>query len=237
MSLNTTSSDLVRQLLISCDQLSRHAQHSEHLRQALSHLGAWLSEVGSRPAGAIVEPKHAPAADLHVVVERSRLKALACSFAIERNAHHRNHGRIDDFKARYDELIAKAKDLPRCILWMVRLDMLHISDESLMQAQACYQNLADAAALTLRAESGAPEQLQRGMELLAEAQSALMVVFSRHTRAGMDQDQFDAWTWVKEHAAAAGTFIEKFMSRESKADPSDAPDLARRIAQASEVNV
>lgn len=238
--------DLIRQILNQSELLIREAQRSEHFRQALNHLAAWLHEVSDRhPTPHLGEPKILPRhlghdfhadtpADLRLIQTRAQLKIEACQFAVERNAFYREHNRIDEYKPRYDHLIARAKDLPRCILWMVRLDMINLPEAALRDAQICYQNLADAAALMLAIDSASPspEERRAAMDLLAEAQSALMVCFSRNTKTGMDQDQFDTWTWLKEQASASGVFLERFMSRENTADPANARDLAGRIAAA-----
>lgn len=241
-----TPQDLIRQILNQSELLIRESQRSEHFRQALNHLAQWLQEVSYQSPGTIAEPKLHPhrgasheqhpdvPADLRVIQQRAVLKIEACQFALERNNFYRQHNRIDEFKPWYDRLITRAKDLPRCILWMVRLDMIALPDAALNEVRACYQNLADAAALMLASEPGVPDDRRAAMDLLAESQSALMVCFSRHTKSGMDQDQFDAWTWVKEHAAQSGIFIERFMSREHRADPAGAPDLSARIAAAGQ---
>ncbi len=122
-------------------------------------------------------------------------------------------------------------------LWM--LDRAGEMDQAtLRQAQEVFANLAAAMRLVSRSraplENGraVPPQSQAEFDILmlmAEAQSSLRVLGER---IGLeeDDDQFEAFAWLRQITERERVFIPRFMRLGDGADPANSGDLAARIA-------
>ncbi len=180
-----------------------------------------------------------PAPDLPLIVRRARLKEQAARWAGERRRRIAAGLDFDsDIVPTDRELISAAKALPNCYLWMLDPYGPGVPDDDLLeQVGGCHLNLAEAAQLVddLRRylaedESDASIPLQDAVRLLAEAQSALRVMLEEIGMARRaDQDQFEAFLWLKEFTSAEGVYVERYMRLADPADPSRWRDLARRI--------
>lgn len=184
-------------------------------------------------------PYARPAPDLPLIVRRARLKEQAARWAGERRRRIAAGLDFDADVAPTDrELISAAKALPNCYLWMLDPYGPGVPDDDLLeQVGGCHLNLAEAVQLVddLRRyiaedEGDASIPLEDAVRLLAEAQSALRVMLEGigMTRRA-DQDQFEAFLWLKEFTSAEGVYVDRHMRLADPADPTQWRDLARRI--------
>lgn len=129
-------------------------------------------------------------------------------------------------------ILEKAKGLPGCHLWMNTPSAPVPDDWSLYLTMAgCFEALA--AALTVAESSqeifAADRHLfEEFLKLVAEAQSAVREAV-RRVGGPNDSDQVEAFWWVRNSAAKAGIFIERYMRDEDAADPNDWNERLERI--------
>jgi hypothetical protein len=125
--------------------------------------------------------------------------------------------------------------------WSVRLAdgyyWLRASDETvesglsvLAQVAGCFEAVAEAL-LLVRGEEGRTGALERGLQLVAEAQSALRRVLQRMNIAD-DPDQEDVYEWVRATAGRHRIFLKRFLRADDLADPEGWPSLLNRIDEA-----
>lgn len=176
--------------------------------------------------------------DLVTVEQRCRLKADACRLCIERQSADADSDAV--FKARHqmDEMIARAKAMPNCFLWVFSREHTQPDNATLSRIADNYKAHADAVALMLRIDNNAPETGRKDDEvmafhLLAEANSALRVALADTWITKPDSDQFEAHVWLKRETSLRRVYIERHMSLDDPADPSDTADLRERIRQAN----
>ena len=128
-------------------------------------------------------------------------------------------------------ILEKAKEL-HCYLWMNSVSAPIPDDWSLYETLAgCFETLA--AALTVAASSleiiaGDRHLFEEFLKLVAEAQSAVREAV-RRVGGPTDPDQVEAYWWLRDSAAKAGIFIERYMRVEDPADPTCWKDLLERI--------
>ncbi len=172
--------------------------------------------------------------DLPIIEARCRLKAEAARFAAARLVRLRDgDDSFADFEANYHDLIARAKALPDCFLWMCRSEDFRDADAKQFDDLAgCF----DAAAHVLRllqplvsspeSDSGPVEQ---AILLCAEAQSAIWKAVANVSRL-QDADQRKLFDWLKDTAGRRRVWLDRFMTRVDPADPACWRDLEARIA-------
>ncbi|HRP63339.1 MAG TPA: hypothetical protein PK400_08615 [Phycisphaerales bacterium] len=172
---------------------------------------------------------------------RCVLKSEAARWAVtRRNRLAEGANFIDAISPTDQTLIARAKALPDCYVWMLDpYGILPPEDQQLGIIDACYTNLADAAELMRRVAEGADDNALSGIDtesvasLVAEAQSALRVVlFDCGVRN--DQDQLDAYRWLKEFTFREQIYLRRFMRIEDPASPHDWGDLHDRLDKVRE---
>lgn len=172
---------------------------------------------------------------LALVERRSRLKAASCVLFLEKQ---RVAGDIDatrDVLARMNQMIAEAKSLPECFLWVFWRERLPPDEATLRQIAACYEAHAEAAALVQRvvSSSDGPAPTDEGVafQLLAEANSALRVAMSKTWLRSDDPDPLEAHLWLRQETARRGVFVRRHMAADDPADPAGMPQLMERIRQ------
>jgi len=210
------------------------AAQSTPAEPSIAELAERLFKPGTSPAPveSILRPAE-PMVDTELAIlrDRCRLKAEASQWAAVRPHRHRNGtgtNFLADGEDGHRELIARAKALPDCFLWMCQRDGPTPADP------AAYANLAggfEAAALAAEiliaaVKMAAPTDLfAQALRLGAEAQSAL-----RSAVAAMgelpDSDQFKFFLWIKETGAESGIWIDRHMRQD---DPADAAGWTGRI--------
>lgn len=173
--------------------------------------------------------------DLALVETRCRLKAASCRLFIERRAVGADMEREYETRMRMNEMIATAKSLPNCFLWVFWRERTQPDDARLARIAQNYQALAEAAALMRRVDeptSGAQEADEiEALQLLAEASSALRRALADTWLTDDDRDQSDVHYWLRRETAQRRIYIERHMTIDDPADPANAPDLLARLGQ------
>jgi len=173
--------------------------------------------------------------ELPMIESRCRLKAEAARWAAERRRLS-NDGK--DFRTEIEprdrDLIAQAKQLPDCFLWMSHPTAPNPTDIGHWHILAgCFDVLADAVALIRRIldEPEEPHDLfGQAVDLLAEAQSSLRIIVARLEGPPTDHDQARVFGWLKSVAMNRQIFIRRYMRLDDPADPERWIDLRNRIA-------
>ncbi len=170
--------------------------------------------------------------DLDLVRQRSLIKAEACRFAsMRRRLLARGADPETEIDPHYKDLVGRAKALPGCYAWPLDSNRQLPGDNELELLARCYENVALGVEIAQRAVSmkgseGLPtEEL---LYLLAEAQSALRAALSA-TDLRNDEDQIQAYIWVKEQAYDQDTYVSRFMRVEDPADPLKWGDLRTKL--------
>jgi len=185
-------------------------------------------------------PKPKPI-DLDLIEKRARLKAESCRFFIERRRDHGDPAREPALKERLDEMIATAKSMPECFLWVFWKHEEQPADAELREIAACYDALAEATALCARA--AAPDgrltesEVQQAFQLLAEASSALRAALRATWLTSDDTDQEETHLWLRRETSVRGVFIERHMNLDDPASPERASEIieeAKRLLAAEE---
>lgn len=226
------------------DALRQSIARDRKVREAAAVLAEWLQETVSwnEADGALsgngAEPgrtgpdRGRPPADLGLVLRRTKLKADACRWALERQ-------RLLDAGADRDEevrptdarFLDRARDLRGCWLWMFDPYGATPGREQVERLAACYDALAAAVEIVEElsaAEESDPITLRDMYYLLAETQSMLWAAL-RDAGIDRDQDQTDAFIWLREKTREHRVFVERHMRREDPADPANAADLQSRL--------
>jgi hypothetical protein len=173
--------------------------------------------------------------ELPMIESRCRLKAEAARWAAERRRLS-NEGK--DFRTEIEprdrDLIAQAKQLPDCFLWMSHPTAPNPNDIGQWHILAgCFDVLADAVALIRKIldEPDEPHDLfGQAVDLLAEAQSSLRIIVARMEGPPTDHDQARVFGWLKSVAMNRQIFIRRYMRLDDPADPVRWIDLRNRIA-------
>lgn len=170
--------------------------------------------VGPVVVEAAPENLGAPEGDLVLIAKRSRVKAEACRWSVERRRRLEAGEDFRDFADGYRDLVARAKSMPNCYLWMIDPRGPSLPSDEVMQTLAgCYDTLAQGAELvTWLLETPEVEQsLTEAFYLLAEAQSALRAGLLEVLYTGEDQDQRDTFWWLRNEAFERRMFIDRYM--------------------------
>jgi hypothetical protein len=181
----------------------------------------------------IVPPPPAPEPSLPLILQRARLKAEACRWAITRRRRMQDKADFDTIIKPTDaDLARRARQLPVCFLWPLNPYQTLPDDETLEDMAACYDNLAMAIELTAEVLAAGDEGDDFREDIyvrLAEAQSAVRKGLLDHG-VRPDQDQVDTFDWLRQRTREEMIFIPRFMKLSDPAEPGDWDDLSRRIA-------
>jgi len=179
--------------------------------------------------------------DLGLIEERCRLKAESCRFFIERRRARGDPVREPALKARMDEMIATAKSMSECFLWVFWKHEEQPADDRLLEIAACYDALADATALCARVVTPdgrlSENESQQAFQLLAEASSALRVALGVTWLTSDDTDQEETHLWLRRETFDRGVFVERHMKLDDPASPERAHEViaeAKRLLAAEE---
>ncbi|MFV0444537.1 MAG: hypothetical protein ACK5Q5_13285 [Planctomycetaceae bacterium] len=172
-------------------------------------------------------------AELALIAQRCELKAEACRWKLERRRLIES-GRAfaEDVEPRDKDLIARAKSLTDCFLWM------NWQDGPLIGANTAWDVLADSfaalgEAVRLLQEAvpctdDFPDLLKDLMQLTAESQSAVRSG-CREVEYEDEPEQDRTYNWLKRTAAERGLYINRFMRVDDPADPTQSADLRERL--------
>lgn len=172
-------------------------------------------------------------ADFPLIEARCRLKAEGARWAATRR---RLISEGATFSTEIDpldrDIIARAKAIPDCFLWMCHPNGPSPSDLRFYEEVAvCFEAVADALAV-LKQIQDEPDlhqsQFEHSLDLLAEAQSALRVAIAEIDGPN-DTDQSQVFNWLKATANENQIFIQRYMRADDPADPSQWADLSSRI--------
>jgi len=185
------------------------------------------AEWGGDDAGAMSE------IDLALVEKRCRLKAASCRLFIARRAAAADPDAEREVLDRLNDMIAKAKAMVSCFLWVFWRNQAQPDDAILARIADCYDAQADAVALIQRVDAVADgrrvEDEESAFHLLAEANSALRVALADTWLSDDDRDQAETHVWLRRETAERRVFIERHMTGDDPADPTNAADLRSRI--------
>jgi hypothetical protein len=175
-------------------------------------------------------------ADFPLIESRCRLKAEGARWAATRRRRiAEGAAYATEVEPMDRDIIARAKAIPECFLWMCHPSGPSPSDLRLYEDVAgCFEAVADAVAV-LRQIQDDPDlhqnQFERSLDLLAEAQSALRMAIA--TMEGPpDSDQVKVFNWLKSTASENQIFIQRYMRADDPADPSQSVQLLSRIESA-----
>jgi len=171
--------------------------------------------------------------DLALVEKRCRLKAASCRLFIERRAAAADAYLEREVLDRLNDMIAKAKAMENCFLWVFWRHETQPADAVLSRIAECYDAQADAVALVRRIDAVTDGRRSADEEsafhLLAEANSALRVALEDTWLSDDDRDQAETHVWLRRETADRRVFIDRHMTADDPADPADAADLMWRI--------
>jgi hypothetical protein len=171
--------------------------------------------------------------DLDLVVARARLKAESCRHFIVHRAASGNRDLEPANITRLNAMIAQAKSMPECFLWVFWPDAEQPSDDALRTIAACYDALADAAALCDAATSSdspfTEEETACAFQCFAQASSALRVALRDTWLRKPDHDQDDAHQWLRVNTYTRQVYVPRHMTLDDPADPAESERLSAEI--------
>jgi hypothetical protein len=168
-----------------------------------------------------------------IIEARCRLKAEGCRWARRRRQLlAQGASAATEIEPQDRDLIARAKALPECFLWMCHKDGPQPPNLDLYEtAAACFENLAESLSVVkqiLDEPTLLENEFEAALDLLAEAQSAVRSIV-RQMDGRPDPDQLRVFNWLKETAAENRLYIARYMRMDDPADPQQWPALAARI--------
>jgi hypothetical protein len=188
----------------------------------------------AEPTGRPVTWRSVPDTELRQIPARARLKAEACRWKNERRRLLEAGRRFaEEIEPLDHALIARAKALPDCFLWMNWHEGPTLGAVAAWDIVAeCFETLAAIVELLEPATEAAdafPDLLREALELAAESQSALRAAV-RGVDYEDENEQDRSYNWLKRVAAERGQFIERFMRADDPADPTQSAARRARIA-------
>jgi hypothetical protein len=170
---------------------------------------------------------------LQLVERRCRLKADSCRLYIQKRAAAPGSAAEQSCKARMEGMLARAKELDQCFLWVFWREATMPSDTLLEQIAECYEAQADAAAVFHVIEThsaiATDDALHSLFSLMAEANSSLRVSLAHTWLTAPDRDQDDLHVWLREQTRERSIYVEKYMSLADSADPTRIRELRNRL--------
>lgn len=176
--------------------------------------------------------------DLPLIAERCLLKAEGARWAAQRQQLLRDGADYDSQIEPNDrEIIARAKMLPECFLWMCHRDGPTPDDLTEYETLAgCFEAAAAAMHLLNRVITNSDEErygFTDSLELAAEAQSALRIAIA-DMGGNTDSDQYKIFQWLKQTGSEQQILIRRHMRKDDPADPSQWVLLIERIHELEE---
>jgi hypothetical protein len=178
----------------------------------------------------------ARAIDLERVAKRCRIKAVSCRHQILRQ--QQEHDTPEEFESRQvmNDLIAQAKAIPDCFLWMFFRKGQPTSNEQLELIARCYESMAVAADLCHAIEpiDYWPDEdgVREALQVLSTTSSALRVSLADTWLTQPDIDQNEVHQWLKLVTAEHRYHVRNHMQLNDPADPEvDAPAAKQRASE------
>jgi hypothetical protein len=204
---------------------------SEGERRAPAERTDAIAESGSRTGTWRQVADH----ELRLIPQRCRLKAEACRWKLERRRLMEDGRKFsEEIEPRDKDLIARARQIPDCFLWMNWQDGPAVGATVAWDALAgCFEALAETA-LILQETAGLaeefPDLFKESLYLAAEAQSAVRSA-AREVGYEDEQEQDRTYNWLKRTAGGRGQYINRYMRVDDPADPTQSAGLIQRIAE------
>ncbi len=172
-------------------------------------------------------------ADLPLIAARCQLKAEGARWAAARQRLLKEGVDFDTAIEPGDrDIIARAKMLPDCFLWMCHRDKPMPADLTLYDELAsCFDAAAAIVTLLdhlLKDETPEDDIFEQALDLAAEAQSALRLAITGMDGSG-DSDQLKLFNWLRATGADQQILIHRFMRKDDPADPKAWAQLQQRI--------
>jgi hypothetical protein len=201
-------------------------------REPLRELTLGQSRPSPNPPKASLEsdtPAQDEENDSQSLAARCRAKAEAARWAAERQRRIHEWSEAPDADAPRDPaMVAWAEALTDAFYWASSEDPAGTPDIALLdQVGGCFETVAEGL-LLLRDAQHRRGGLERGLPLLAEAQSALRRSLQR-LQPRQDPDQSEVYERVRDAAARHRQFLKRFMRADDLADPAGWPGLLARI--------
>ncbi len=173
--------------------------------------------------------------DLMLSESRCWIKAQASRWAATRQRRLQEGANFHDEIEPHDrDLIAQARALPDCFLWMSHRDGPMPSDLARFDDLAgCFEATAMAIGVIrnlIYTPEEAPDGFESALDLLAEAQSALRAAIVA-VGWDSDRDQQRVFNWLRQTAADRQILIRRFMRLDDPADPTTWADIQARIGE------
>jgi hypothetical protein len=170
---------------------------------------------------------------LPLIAQRSRLKADACRLFVQRRAASGNPAAEASVQASMDQMIARAKSLPSCFLWVFWRGKEPPDDGQLEVIAQNYEALAESADLCdaiVRSSEGVEQSdVAKAFQMMAEASSALRQALRPAWLTEPDVDQNEAHKWLRQETQGRRIFIQRYMKVTDPADPRRAGTLREEI--------
>lgn len=184
----------------------------------------------------LLQTAEARAIDLAQISTRCRLKAEACRHQILRQSQQRDSQEEYESRQRMNELIATAKSMENCFLWMFFRKGTPSTESQLELIAGCYDAMADAADLCRAIEPidawQDDEQVRAALQLLATMSSGLRVSLADTWLTQPDIDQDEVHRWLKLVTAEHRHHVKRHMQLSDPADPQvDVPAARERAIQ------
>lgn len=175
-------------------------------------------------------------ADLRLIERRCRLKATSCRHFAKKRAAAEGTGAAYTARHGMDQLLAEAKAMQSCFLWVFWRDRSQPDDVTLATIAENYDAHADAVALVRQLSEEGPEQpgeMAEALQLLAQANSALRVALSNTWLTEDDRDQYEVHVWLRDTTASRRVFLDRHMTSDDPANPAEATALRARVKKIS----
>ncbi len=228
------------------DSLRQTISRDREVSDAVGVIAQWLNETASWSGGdrgastggpggdsrPMMMDRGRPPADLGLVIRRTRLKAEACKWAIERQLMiDRGADRDEEIRPEDARFLDQSRELRGCWLWMFDPYGRKPDPTAVERLTVCYEALASAVEIVEELSAAGEEDpitLRDMYYLLAESQSMLWAAL-RDAGIDRDQDQTDAFIWLREKTREHRVFVERYMRREDPADPANGTQLQERL--------
>lgn len=170
---------------------------------------------------------------LGLIARRCRLKAESCRHYILRREVIDDAEREPGVLEQLNAMIARAKSMPDCFLWVFWPHADQPDDDQLRLIASCYEGLAEAAELCSNATEPdtdlTRQEVKLAFQLLAETNSALRVALISTWLTSPDRDQDDAHQWLRQETFTRRVFVPRYMSLSDPADPARAEQAIAEI--------
>ncbi len=175
-----------------------------------------------------------PVNDSHlpVIEARCRLKAEGARWAAKRRHLFTDGASFGtEIEPMDRDIIARAKEIPDCFLWMCHPSGPSPLDLKLFEEVAgCFEAAADVVSLgrrILAEPESSEEDFEHCLDLMAESQSALRAAI-RHIDGPIDCDQIQIYNWIRRTTSERQVFIQRYMRADDPADPATWAGLIAR---------